>query len=102
MAGQLVVAGRKTSWVRQFYRTEPRLLLNQKTGKEETVNCDVCCVILNVGAGTECGKPYKHSLSNGTKTLQRHLVNKHSTVEAIMLEMAKAGLNRPKVIYKIF
>jgi len=37
MAGQLVVAGRKTSWVRQFYRTEPRLLLNKKTGKEETV-----------------------------------------------------------------
>ena len=40
----------------------------KKTGKEETVNCDVCCVMLDGGAGTECGKPYKHSLSNKTKT----------------------------------
>ena len=95
MAGQLNATGRKSSWVRNFFRVEHRLCLDKSTGTENNILSDVCCVILDTGV--ECGKIYKHVLRNGTKSLQNHLITKHDSVQAVREEIVKHGISRSEV-----
>ena len=91
MANQLVSAAvKKTSWVRQFFRVENRLVLDKSDGTEKEIPSDVCCVILDTGL--ECGKVYKHLMRNETKSLQRHLIFHHNSLQAIREEIVKNGL----------
>lgn len=96
MASQLVsVAGKKSSWVRSYFRVENRRVLDKSDGQEKEILSDVCTVILDTGL--ECGKVYKHVLRNSTKSLQRHLISQHNCLQAIREEIVKHGLSPAEV-----
>ena len=94
IASQLV-AGKKTSWVRSYFRVENRRVLDKFDGQEKEILSDVCTVILDTGL--ECGKVYKHVLRNSTKSLQRHLISQHNCLQAIREEIVKHGLSPAEV-----
>lgn len=96
MAGQLSTACKKPSWVRAFFRVENRSLVDKSTGTEKEIPCDVCCVILDTGI--KCGNVYKHHLRHGTKSLQRHVIAKHDSVQAVSDEITKHGLSLSQVV----
>ena len=65
-----------TSWARKFFTVENRVV-DHKTGVESSLRFDVCKLPIEADGSETCGKAYKHNLGNGTKNLQRHLIDKY-------------------------
>lgn len=85
-------AGGSFSWTRKYFETKDVTVKNKKMGTEEVVKSDVCKLPMRRKPDVICGAIYKHNLSNGTKTLQRHLINNHRTDPAISAEILSRGI----------
>lgn len=84
-----------TSWVRKFYNVVNRLVVDPKTGAESFGCFDVCN--LSIDSGDMCQKSYKHNLRNGTKTLQRHILDCHRFSPAVQAAIAVRNIALPEV-----
>jgi hypothetical protein len=82
-----------TSWVRQFFDTKEVPVTNKKTGESLLVLSDVCNLLVDGSKDKMCGAVYKRNLNNGTKTMQRHLLNKHRENPSIAREIVNRNLD---------
>ena len=98
MAGQLhanQVSGRKPSWARCYFNVENRLLLGSKSKILAEGLADVCCLpVPTVGL---CGRVSNYSLRDDKKNIVRHVLECYSLDEALKAEVARQGLQMPKV-----
>ncbi len=88
----------ESSWVRKYFVVKNVTVKDKKTGVESAIPYDVCNLPSIDDATKKCEKQYKRNVSNGTKTLQRHLTNKHLENENIAEEVKKRNIGLPKVI----
>ncbi len=44
----------------------------------------------------KCGKVYKHHLRNATKSLQRHVIAKHESMQAVRDEIENTAFRYPR------
>ena len=86
-----------TSWARKFFAVENRVVVDPKTGVESSLKFDVCKLPIEANGSGTYGKAYKHNLGNGTKNLQRHLIDKHRFSVAIQSIIASENITIPKV-----
>jgi hypothetical protein len=87
MASEAERVSKKISWVRKFFDVEEKNITENSGGLQVQIY-DVCNLpALGNSDDIKCGKCYKHSPKNGTKTLQRHVIEKHGHLEKVKEEM---------------
>ena len=87
MTSEAERVSKKIIWVRKFFDVEEKNITDNSWGLQVQIY-DVCNLpALGNLDDIKCGNCYKHSPKNGTKTLQRHVIEKHGHLEKVKEEM---------------